>query len=137
MLYYNTNTQEVTAAPANNITGDPFAANIYDSTSNVTVWTASSDEVVGAKLTVRVVYASSGWTNTEMLDIMMAKNYPDGTPAFTVSNRVKTNPAYSDTLIDVTLTGGNVLQVISSAPSGAGNNVYWTCSATSFNQTFD
>ena len=137
VLYYNTTTHEVTAAPANNITGDPFAANIYDSTSNVTVWTASSDEVVGAKLTVRVVYASSGWTNTEMLDIMMAKNYPDGTPAFTVSNRVKTNPAYSDTLIDVTLTGGNVLQVISSAPSGAGNNVYWTCSATSFNQTFD
>ena len=137
VLYYNTSTNEVTTAPLNNITGDPFAANIYDSTSNVTLWTASSDEVVGAKLTVRVVYATSGWQNTEMLDIMIAKNYPDGTPAFTVSNRVKTNPAYSDTLIDVTLTGGNVLQVISSAPSGAGNNVYWTCSATSFNQTLD
>ena len=137
VLYYNTFTHEVTTAPLNNITGDPFAANIYDSTANVTVWTASSDQVVGAKLTVRVVYASSGWTNTEMLDIAIAKNYPDGTPAFTVSNRVKTNPAYSDTLIDVTLTGGNVLQVISSALDGAGNNVYWTCSATSFNQTFD
>ena len=137
VLYYNTFTHEVTTAPLNNITGDPFAANIYDSTANVTVWTASSDQVVGAKLTVRVVYASSGWNNTEMLDIAIAKNYPDGTPAFTVSNRVKTNPAYSDTLIDVTLTGGNVLQVISSALDGAGNNVYWTCSATSFNQTFD
>ena len=138
VLYYNTSTNEVTTAPPNNITGDPFAANIYDSTANVTVWTASSDQVVGAKLTVRVVYASSGWTNTEMLDITIAKNYPNGTPAFTVSNRVKTNPAYSDTLIDVTLTGGNVLQVISSAPSGGGGNyVYWTCSATSFNQTFD
>jgi hypothetical protein len=137
VLYYNTSTNEVTTAPLNNITGDPFAANIYDSTANVTVWTASSDEVVGAKLTVRVVYASSGWQNTEMLDIMIAKNYPNGTPAFTVSNRVKTNPAYSDTLIDVTLATGNVLQVISSAPSGAGNNVYWTCSATSFNQTLD
>ena len=137
VLYYNTSTNEVTTAPLNNITGNPFAAGLYDSTSNVTVWTASSDEVVGAKLTVRVVYASSGWTNTEMLDITIAKNYPNGTPAFTVSNRVKTNPAYSDTLIDVTLTGGNVLQVISSAPSGIGNNVYWTCSATSFNQTLD
>ena len=137
VLYYNTSTNEVTTAPLNNITGDPFAANIYDSTANVTVWTASSDEVVGAKLTVRVVYATSGWQNTEMLDIMIAKNYPDGTPAFTVSNRVKTNPAYSDTLIDVTLTEGNILQVISSAPSGANNAVYWTCSATSFNQTFD
>ena len=137
VLYYNTSTNEVTTAPLNNITGDPFAATIYDSTANVTVWTASSDEVVGAKLTVRVVYASSGWTNTEMLDITIAKNYPNGTPAFTVSNRVKTNPAYSDTLIDVTLATGNVLQVISSAPDGAGNNVYWTCSATSFNQTLD
>ena len=137
VLYYNTSTNEVTTAPLNNITGDPFAANIYDSTSNVTVWTASSDEVVGAKLTVRVVYFAGGWANTEMLDIMIAKNYPNGTPAFTVSNRVKTNPAYSDTLIDVTLATGNVLQVISSAPSGAGNNVYWTCSATSFNQTLD
>jgi hypothetical protein len=93
--------------------------------------------VVGAKLTVRVVYGTSGWQNTEMLDIAVAKNYPDGTPAFTVSNRVKTNPAYSGVLIDVTLNGANALQVISSAPDGVGNNVYWTCSATSFNQTFD
>jgi hypothetical protein len=137
VLYYNTSTNEITAASPNNITGDPFAANIYDSTANVTVWIASSDQVVGAKLTVRVVYASGGWTNTEMLDITAAKNYPAGTPVFTVSNRVKTNPAYSDTLIDVNLGEGNVMQVISSAPSGAGNNVYWTVSATSFNQTFD
>ena len=137
VLYYNTSTHEITTAPLNNITGDPFAASIFDSTGNVTVWTASSDQIVGAKLTVRVVYGTSGWQNTEMLDITAAKNYPDGTPAFTVSNRVKTNPAYSNTLIDVTLTGGNVMQVISSAPDGVGNSVYWTCSATSFNQTFD
>ena len=138
VLYYNTTTHEVTTGSPNNITGDPYAAyNDYGSTANVTVWTASSDQVVGAKLTVRVVYASSGWSNTEMLDITAAKNYPDGTPVFTVSNRVKTNPAYSDTLIDVILGEGNVMQVISSAPDGVGNAVYWTCSATSFNQTFD
>jgi len=86
---------------------------------------------------VRVVYDNAGWQNTEMLDITAAKTYPDGTPAFTVSNRVKTNPAYQNVPIDVTLTGGNIMQVISSAPDGVGNNVYWTCSATSFNQTFD
>ena len=137
VLYYNTDTHEITTAPLNNVSGDPYAASIFDSTANVTVWTASSDQIVGAKLTVRVVYGTSGWQNTEMLDITAAKNYPDGTPAFTVSNRVKTNPAYSNTLIDVTLTGGNVMQVISSAPDGVGNSVYWTCSATSFNQTFD
>ena len=139
VLYYNTDTHEITTAPANNITGDPFAA-YADSTANVTVWTASSDQVAGAKMTVRVVYYSydtSNWQNTEMLDIMMAKNYPDGTPAFTISNRVKTNPAYQNVPIDVTLTGGNVMQVISSAPDGVGNNVYWTYSVTSFNQTFD
>ena len=137
VLYYNTGTHEITTAPANNVTGDPFAAGASD-TSNVTVWTASSDQVVGAKMTVRVVYNDGvGWQNTEMLDIMMAKNYPDGTPAFTISNRVKTNPAYQNVPIDVTLTGGNVMQVISSAPDGVGNNVYWTYSVTSFNQTFD
>ena len=136
VLYYNTATHEVTTAPANNITGDPFAA-YAGSTGNVTVWTASSDQIVGAKLTVRVVYYNGGWVNTEMLDITAAKTYPDGTPVFTVSNRIKTNPAYTSVLIDVTLATGNVMQVISSAPSGAGNNVYWTCSATSFNQTFD
>ena len=137
VLYYNTSTHEITTAPANNIAGDPLAVYSIDSTANVTVWTASSDEVVGAKMTVRVVYFSAGWQNTEMLDIMIAKNYPDGTPAFTVSNRVKTNPAYQNVPIDVTLTGGNIMQVISSAPDGAGNNVYWTYSVTSFNQTFD
>ena len=140
VLYYNTETHEVTTAPINNITGDPYGAINVDSTGNVTVWTASSADVVGAKLMVRVVYFNAGtstWDNTEMLEIMAAKTYPNGTPAFTVSNRIKTNPAYSSVLIDVTLNGSNVMQVISSAPSGAGNNVYWTVSATSFNQTFD
>ena len=139
VLYYNTSTHEITTAPPNNIAGDPFAA-YASNTSNVTVWTASSDQVVGAKMTVRVVYYNydtSNFQNTEMLDIMIAKNYPDGTPAFTVSNRVKTNPAYQNVPIDVTLTGGNIMQVISSAPDGVGNNVYWTYSVTSFNQTFD
>ena len=137
VLYYNTTTHEVTTAPLNNISGDPFAA-YADGTGNVTVWTASSDQVVGAKLTVRVVYNNGGsYLNTEMLDITAAKTYPDGTPVFTVSNRVKTNPAYDNVLIDVNLAAGNAMQVISSAPSGAGNAVYWTCSATSFNQTFD
>ena len=139
VLYYNTDTHEVTTAPINNITGDPFAA-YASGTGNVTVWTASSADVVGAKLMVRVVYFDTGimsWQNTEMLEIMAAKTYPNGTPLFTVSNRIKTNDAYSSVPIDVTLTSGNVMQVISSAPSGTGNNVYWTCSATSFNQTFD
>ena len=139
VLYYNTDTHEVTTAPINNITGDPFAA-YASGTGNVTVWTASSADVVGAKLMVRVVYFDTGimsWQNTEMLEIMAAKTYPNGTPLFTVSNRIKTNDAYSSVPIDVTLTEGNVMQVISSAPSGTGNNVYWTCSATSFNQTFD
>ena len=139
VLYYNTSTHEITTAPPNNIAGDPFAA-YASNTANVTVWTASSDQVVGAKMTVRVVYYNydtSNFQNTELLDITAAKTYPDGTPAFTVSNRVKTNPAYQNVPIDVTLTGGNVMQVISSAPDGVGNNVYWTCSVTSFNQTFD
>ena len=136
VLYYNTNTHEVTTAPLNNITGDPYAA-FASSTANVTVWTASSDQIVGAKLTVQVVYFDASWQNTEMLDITAVKTYPAGTPAFTVSNRVKTNPAYQNVPIDVTLTVGNVMQVISSAPDGVGNSVYWTYSATSFNQTFD
>ncbi len=136
VLYYNTSTHEITTAPVNNITGDPYAAFASD-TSNVTVWTASSDQVVGAKLTVQVVYFDGSWQNTELLDITAVKNYPAGTPAFTVSNRVKTNPAYQNVSIDVTLTGGNIMQVISSTPDGIGNSVYWTCSATSFNQTFD
>ena len=139
VLYYNTETHEVTTAPINNITGDPFAA-YTPGTGNVTVWTASSADVVGAKLLVRVAYFDSGtssWQNTEMLEIMAAKTWPNGTPVFTVSNRIKTNPAYNNVLIDVGLAAGNVMQVISSAPSGAGNSVYWTCSATSFNQTFD
>ena len=140
VLYYNTSTHEITAAPPNNIAGDPLAAASLDSTANVTVWTASSDQVVGAKMTVRVVYYTydtSDWQNTEMLDIMMAKTYPAGTPAFTVTNRIKTNNAYTSVPIDVTLTGANVIQVISSAPDGVGNNVYWTYSVTAFNQTFD
>ena len=136
VLYYNPTTHEVTRAPVNNITGDPFAA-ATTGTSDVTVWTASSADVVGAKLMVRVVYSNGSWVNTEMLEVMIAKNYPDGNPSFTVTNRVKTNNDYSNVLINVTLDGSNRLQLISSAPSGDGHNIYWTYTATSFNQTFD
>jgi hypothetical protein len=136
VLYYNPTTHEVTRAPINNITGDPFAA-YASNTNTVTVWTAGSADVVGAKLIVRVVYYNGTWVNTEMLEVMIAKNYPDGTPSFTVSNRIKTNNDYSNVLIDVVLDGSNRLQLVSSAPSGDGNSVYWTYTATSFNQTFD
>ena len=91
-------------------------------------------------MTVRVVYYDTGlsqWNNTEIINLMMAKTYPNGDPVYTITNRIKTNPAYTNTLVDVALTGGNVLEVISSAPSGAGNNVYWTYKVSSFNQTFD
>ena len=136
VLYYNPDTKEVTTAPANNIVGDPFAA-ATTGTNDVTVWTASSADVVGAKLIVRVVYYNGTWINTEMLEVMIAKNYPDGTPSFTVTNRVKTNPAYDNVLINVALDGSNRLQLTSSAPSGDGHTIYWTYTATSFNQTFD
>jgi hypothetical protein len=90
-------------------------------------------------MTLRVVYYDTGlgsWQNTEIIKLMMAKTYPGGEPVLTITNRLKTNPAYTNTLVDVALTG-NALQVISSAPDGVGNNVYWTYNVSSFNQTFD
>jgi hypothetical protein len=119
------------------ILGDPFPA-VISGTGTVTVWTADSDAVGAAKMTMRAQYGGSGnpTVNIEILDIAMAKSYPDGTPVFTISNRVKTNPAYADTLVDVTLAAGNVMQVTSSAPDATGT-VYWTYSVTEFNQTMD
>ena len=133
------NSQQVIRGTTQTIAGDPFATNITG-TGNVTVWTADSDTVSAAEMTVRVVYYDTGlsqWNNTEIINLMMAKTYPNGDPVYTITNRIKTNPAYTNTLVDVALTGGNVLEVISSAPSGAGNNVYWTYKVSSFNQTFD
>jgi hypothetical protein len=133
------NAQQVVRGTTQTIIGDPYPAGSIGSTANVTVWTADSDIVSAAEMTLRVVYYDTGlssWQNTEIIKLMMAKTYPGGEPVLTVTNRLKTNPAYTNTLVDVALTG-NALQVISSAPDGVGNNVYWTYNVSSFNQTFD
>jgi len=134
------NAQQVIRGTTQTIIGDPYPAGSIGSTANVTVWTADSDIVSAAEMTLRVVYFDTGlsqWNNTEIINLMMAKTYPAGEPVLTITNRIKTNPAYTNTAVDVVLTGGNVLQVISSAPDGVGNNVYWTYKVSSFDQTFD
>ena len=128
-------TQQQVQGTQQTILGDPFPTSAVGNVS-VTVWTADSAEVSAAKMTMRAQYGNTGTPilNIEIMDIMMAKTYPDGVPVFTVSNRVKTNPAYADTLVDVTLAAGNVMQVTSSGPNAVGI-VYWTYSVTAFNQT--
>ena len=128
-------TQQQVQGTQQTILGDPFPTSAVGNV-NVTVWTADSAEVSAAKMTMRAQYGNTGTPilNIEIMDIMMAKTYPDGIPVFTVSNRVKTNPAYADTLVDVTLAAGNVMQVTSSGPNAVGI-VYWTYSVTAFNQT--
>jgi hypothetical protein len=130
----NDNQQQVQGTQQT-ILGDPFPTSAVGNVS-VTVWTADSAAVSAAKMTMRTQYGNTGTPilNIEIMDIMMAKTYPDGIPVFTVSNRVKTNPAYADTLVDVTLAAGNVMQVTSSGPDAVGI-VYWTYSVTAFNQT--
>jgi hypothetical protein len=130
----NDNQQQVQGTQQT-ILGDPFPTSAVGNV-NVTVWTADSAAVSAAKMTMRTQYGNTGTPvlNIEIMDIMMAKTYPNGTPVFTVSNRVKTNPAYADTLVDVTLAAGNVMQVTSSGPDAVGI-VYWTYSVTAFNQT--
>ena len=128
-------TQQQVQGTQQTILGDPFPTSAVGNVS-VTVWTADSAAVSAAKMTMRAQYGNTGTPilNIEIMDIMMAKTYPDGIPVFTVSNRVKTNPAYADTLVDVTLAAGNVMQVTSSGPDAVGI-VYWTYSVTAFNQT--
>jgi hypothetical protein len=128
-------TQQQVQGTQQTILGDPFPTSAVGNVS-VTVWTADSAAVSAAKMTMRTQYGNTGTPilNIEIMDIMMAKTYPDGIPVFTVSNRVKTNPAYADTLVDVTLAAGNVMQVTSSGPDAVGI-VYWTYSVTAFNQT--
>ena len=128
-------TQQQVQGTQQTILGDPFPTSAVGNVS-VTVWTADSAAVSAAKMTMRTQYGNTGTPilNIEIMDIMMAKTYPNGTPVFTVSNRVKTNPAYADTLVDVTLAVGNVMQVTSSGPDAVGI-VYWTYSVTAFNQT--
>ena len=130
-------TQQQVRGTQQTILGDPFPVAVTGN-ATVTVWTADSDAVGAAKMTMRAQYGGSGnpTVNIEILDITMAKTYPNGTPVFTVSNRVKTNPAYADTAVNVALAAGNVMQVTSSAPDATGA-VYWTYSVTAFNQTLD
>jgi hypothetical protein len=134
------NTQQRISGTTTTILSNPAPAqNDYlNPTANVVVWTADSDQVIGAKMILRAQFVDAqgiigGYRNMEMMDIMIAKNYPDGTPVYNVSNRIKTSDDYSNLNIFVELNGSNCIQVLSNSPDGTGNGISYTYSLTAFN----
>lgn len=106
--------------PASTISGDP-----------ITVWTASSSDIIGAKMTLRI----QNWngTNVEMLDVMLAKQLDNTNVSYSISNRLKTNESAPDALVSVELTEGDNLTVLVTTISDAAI----TYNVTEFENTFD
>lgn len=112
------------------IYGDPYAAITFDTTSGV-IWTASSSDVVGAKMTLRVQSEVSH--SIQMMDILVAKETDNANVSYSVSNRLSTNDSEADTVITVNLDDSDRLTV--SAACQSGYNAVYTYSVTEFNRT--
>jgi hypothetical protein len=86
------------------VVGNPAAAS---GTGTVTVYTAPSSTIIGAKLVVRAQIGGTADTSTQLAEILMAKD-ATGNVSFTISNRISTDTAVADVDYDVNVVG-NVL----------------------------
>lgn len=130
------NTQQQVQGTTTKVAGDPFPSYVYNS-ANATIWTASSDDIVGADLIVR---AHSGDLSgvTELSRVTIAKEWINlaATPFITVYGQVTSNTLVSFTAYDASLDGSNRITLIANTiPHGSSR--YFTYSATEFKRTYD
>jgi hypothetical protein len=107
------------------VVGNPAAAS---GTGTVTVYTATADTVIGAKLVVRAQIGGTADTSTQLAEILMAKD-ATGNVSFTISNRISTDTAVADVDYDVNVVG-NVL--VASALTN-GSSVIFTYDVQEYN----
>jgi hypothetical protein len=127
--------QQALTGTTTTVYGDPYTIEINPGLTDI-IWTATSANVVGFKMTARVqVGNASPFTNIELADITCTSdgNGTNSTISYTISNRVKSNIAAPDTGFVVNTNGAGALIV--QATNTNSQVEYFTHSVTEFNKT--
>ena len=109
--------------------GDPYSSYGEASASEVTVYTASSEEIVGLKMTLRIQYQG----HLEMVEISAVKPFDNSIVDYLVYGSVKSDSTATETTIAVNLDSNNFLRVQAQPPFDA----YFTYSVTEYHKTED
>jgi len=109
------------------VEGNPYPSSAPNNTPTV-VWTSSTNSVNAFLMTIRI--QNSG--EVEILELMAAMNTAFGV-SFTETNRVNTNSAILDTLVNVVSDQFGYMQVVLTPKDGS--TVYVTYSVAEFNKT--
>jgi hypothetical protein len=123
----NNNEQQQFTGTRTIVDGNPYPSSAPNNTPTV-VWTSSTNSVNAFLMTIRI--QNSG--EVEILELMAAMNAAFGV-SFTETNRVNTNPAILDTLVNVVSDPYGYMQVILTPKDGS--TVYVTYSVAEFNKT--
>jgi hypothetical protein len=117
---------------APNTNGFPAAANVANAVPTL-IYTATNSDIWSFKMTTRLSIANE----TEMAEIFAATN-STGDIVHTVTNRLKTNPAQTDTVFDVQLVNlgsGDCMAVYATTNITSGSQSYITYDVVEFNRT--
>jgi hypothetical protein len=135
------NTQQQQQGTTTQVAGDPFPAELSFNSVDV-IWTASSDDVIGADLLIRAQGNGDGGsatvTVTEVARVSLVKDAYDlaAQPTATVYGQVSSNSAINFTTYDAGLDGSNRMTVLGNTiPHGS--NRYFSYSVTEFKKTYN
>jgi hypothetical protein len=125
--------QQALTGTTTTVYGDPYTIEVSPGILD-TIWTATSANVIGFKMSVRAqVGNSSAITNVEIADITCSTDGTLANTSYVISNRVKSNLSAPDMTYDVNYNGTQelIVQTINTNSQIA----YFTHSVTEFNKT--
>jgi hypothetical protein len=109
--------------------GDPYTTYASTSTGETTIYTASGEDIVGLKMTLRIQYLG----NLELVEISAVKPLDNSIVDYLVYGSVRTDNSVEDTVIAVNLDINNVMRVQAQPPYEA----YFTFTVTEYSKTRD
>lgn len=126
----NGNSATYTKGSVTTINGDPFPSSSPQQTLQ-NIWSASSWEIIGAKVNLRV----QAINYTEIITIDMVKEYNNANVSFNVYGRLKSNNSVNDTDISVNLDVSNNLTLFANCQ--ALGYAYYTYDVKEYKYTYD
>ncbi len=125
------NSQITISGATKTVKGNPYYVRSAYSTEHE-IWKASSADVVGVKITVRL--HNDYYSYMELFDVMMVKDgYTPPNVSFSVGARIKSNESYPDGIVDVRLSDGDKLTLYYTSVQGDAS--FYTFDAVEFMKT--
>jgi len=125
---YN-NSSKTVSGTTDIVYGDPYSSYVSTSTGQTTIYTASSEDIVALKMSLRIQYLG----HIEMVEVSAVKPFDNSIVDYVTYGNVKSDSTATDTIITVTLDLNNVMHVQAQPPFDA----YFTYTVVEYNKTND